>query len=207
MGEDPVLAGTMVGNRIKCEQAEHVIADIKHYAMNDQESGRDEVNVLTGERAMRESDLLALQIGIGIGHPGAVMCSYNAVNGDYSCENKYLLTDVLKQDWNFEGFVLSDWGGTHSTVQASAAGLDNEEPMDDFFWPEAEGCGAGRERSPWPNSMTTYVASCARSLPAVSSMIPPQKSVVDVEAGFDTTRQIAEQSIVLLKNVTAFASP
>jgi Glycosyl hydrolase family 3 N terminal domain len=73
MGEDPILAGTMVGNRIKCEQAQHVIADIKHYAVNDQEGGRDEVNVLVGERALRESDLLAFQIGIATGNPGAVI--------------------------------------------------------------------------------------------------------------------------------------
>src|SRR5271168_1379159 len=119
LGEDPVLAGTLVGNRIKCEQAQHVIADIKHYAVNDQEGGRDEVNVLVGERALRESDLLAFQIGIATGNPGAVMCAYNAVNGDYTCQNNHLLTDVLKHDWKFKGFVLSDWGGTHSTVHAS----------------------------------------------------------------------------------------
>ena len=63
----------------------------------------------------------------------AVMCSYNRVNGDYACENKYLLTDVLKKDWKFKGFVLSDWGGTHSTVKASAAGLDHEEPGEYFY--------------------------------------------------------------------------
>src|SRR5262249_4186210 len=62
-----------------------------------------------------------------------VMCSYNAVNGDFACENKYLLTDVLRKDWSFKGFVVSDWGGTHSTEKASAAGLDHEEPLDDFF--------------------------------------------------------------------------
>ena len=123
----------MVGNRIKCEQAQHVIGDIKHFALNDQESGRDEVNVIIGKRAMQESDLLAFHIGIEIGKPGAVMCAYNAVNGDFACENKYLLTDVLKKDWNFKGFVVSDWGGTHSTAKASAAGLDHEEPLDDFY--------------------------------------------------------------------------
>ena len=65
------------------------------------------------------------QIGITIGNPAAVMCSYNAINGDYACQNKYTLTDVLKKDWQFKGFVLSDWGGTHSTIKASAAGLDH----------------------------------------------------------------------------------
>ena len=128
MGEDPVLAGTLVGNRIKCEQAQHVIGDIKHYAVNDQESGRNEVDVHIGKRSMQESDLLAFEIGIKIGNPAAVMCSYNAINGDYACENKYMLTDVLRDDLKFQGFVLSDWGGTHSTMKASRAGLDNEQP-------------------------------------------------------------------------------
>src|SRR5436305_14027095 len=132
-GEDPILAGTMVGNRIRCEQGQHVIGDTKHYALNDQESGRNLVNIVISERAMRETDLLAFEIAIGIGHPGAVMCSYNAVQGDYACENKHLLADILKHDWQFPGFVLSDWGGTHSTVKASAAGLDQEEPLDKFF--------------------------------------------------------------------------
>jgi beta-glucosidase len=114
MGEDPILAGTLVGNRIKCEQAQHVIGDIKHYALNDQESGRVEVNVIISKRAMRETDLLAFQIGVTLAHPGAVMCSYNAVNGDFACENKYLLTDVLKKDWKFKGFVLRlGWNPQH----------------------------------------------------------------------------------------------
>jgi beta-glucosidase len=199
MGEDPVLAGIMIGKRIKCEQEQHVIADIKHYAMNDQESGRDEVNVLVGERALRESDLLAFQIGIATGNPAAVMCAYNAVNGDYACQNNHLLTDVLKQDWKFKGFVLSDWGGTHSTVQASAAGLDNEEPMDDFYGQKLK--DAVQARTVPMEQLDDHVRRILRSEFA-SGIVdnPTQKSVVDVEAGFDTARRIAEQSIVLLKN-------
>ena len=78
---------------------------------------------------------MAFHIGIAIANPAAVMCSYNRINGDYACENAYTLTDVLKKDWGFKGFVLSDWGGTHSTEKASAAGLDQEQPMADFFGP------------------------------------------------------------------------
>src|SRR6201987_432519 len=133
MGEDPILAGHMVAQLIKGTQAQNGIGDIKHYALNDQESGRNSVNVNTDQRSARESDLLAFEIGVHEGDPAAVMCSYNRVNGDYACENKYLLTDVLKKDWNYKGFVLSDWGGAHSAEKASAAGLDHEEPMDDFL--------------------------------------------------------------------------
>ena len=201
-GEDPILAGTIVGNRIKCERAQHVIADIKHFALNDQESGREEVNVVIGKRAMRESDLLAFQIGIDIGKPGAVMCSYNAVNGDFACENTYLLTTVLKKAWNFKGFVLSDWGATHSTVKASAAGLDHEEALDDFF---GEKLKAAVQSGAVPMAeLDEHVHRILRSEFASGIVdFPALKSVVDVEDGFETSRQLSEQSIVLLKNNNA----
>jgi beta-glucosidase len=198
-GEDPLLAGTLVGNRIKCEQAQHVIGDIKHYAMNDQENGRDEVDVIVSKRAMRETDMLAFQIGIGIGNPGAVMCSYNSINGDYACQNKYTLTDVLKKDWGFPGFVLSDWGGTHSTVKASAAGLDHEEPLDDFYGEKLEqAVQAGKVPM---SEIDDHARRILRSAFLAGLFdYPTQKSVVDVEGGFATARRIAEQSMVLLKN-------
>ena len=91
MGEDPILAGKMVGQVMRGEQAQHVIGDIKHYALNDQESGRNAVNVNIDKRSMRETDLLAFEIGLRESNAAAVMCSYNRVNGDFACENKYLL--------------------------------------------------------------------------------------------------------------------
>jgi beta-glucosidase len=198
-GEDPILAGTLVGNRIKCEQAQHVVGDIKHYAVNDQESGRNEVNVIISKRALQESDLFAFKIGITIANPSAVMCSYNAVNGDFACENKYLLTEVLKKKWGFAGFVLSDWGGTHSTVKASAAGLDNEEPMDDFFGAKLkEAVESGKVPL---SELDDHVHRILRSEFASGIVdFPTKKGVVDIEGGFETARRIAEQSIVLLKN-------
>jgi beta-glucosidase len=199
MGEDPVLAGTLVGNRIRCEQAQHVIGDIKHYALNDQESGRNEVDSIIGKRAMRESDLLAFEIGLKVGDPQAVMCSYNAVNGDYACENKYLLTDVLKKDWGFKGFVLSDWGGTHSTVKASAAGLDNEEPEDLFYGPKLkEAVQSGKVPMSEIDDHTLRVLRAEFAAGLVD--YPTQKSVVDVLGGLETAKRIEESSIVLLKN-------
>jgi beta-glucosidase len=199
LGEDPVLAGTLVGNRIKCEQAQHVIGDIKHYAVNDQESGRNEVNSVIGKRAMQETDLLAFHIGIEIGNPAAVMCSYNAVNGDFGCENKYLLTEVLKKAWKFKGFVVSDWGGTHSTVKASAAGLDNEEPEDIYYGEPLK--KAVQDGKVPVAELDDHVRRVLRS-EFLSGIVdfPRKRSVVDVEGGLEISRQIAEQSIVLLKN-------
>ena len=199
LGEDPILAGTLVGNRIKCEQEQHVIGDIKHYAVNDQESGRNEVNAVIGKRALQETDLLAFHIGIEIGNPAAVMCSYNAINGDYACENKYLLTEVLKQAWKFKGFVVSDWGGAHSTVKASAAGLDNEEPEDIYYGEPLK--KAVQEGKVPVAELDDHVRRVLRS-EFLSGIVdfPRKRSVVDVEGGLETSRQIAEQSIVLLKN-------
>jgi beta-glucosidase len=199
MGEDPVLAGTMVGHVMKGLQAQHVIGDIKHYALNDQENGRNAVNVNIGERAMRETDLLAFEIGLRIGDVSAVMCAYNRVNGDYSCENKHLLTDVLKKDWKFSGFVLSDWQGAHSTEKASAAGLDHEEPGEIFYGPAFKKAVETGKIS--KAELDDHVQRILRSMFA-SGVVddPPKKSVVDVQNGFDVAQKIAEQSIVLLRN-------
>jgi beta-glucosidase len=199
MGEDPVLAGKMVGQLMKGEQAQHVIGDIKHYAMNDQESGRNAVNVTIDKRSMRESDLLAFEIGLQQSDIAAVMCAYNRVNGDFACENKYLLTDVLKKDWNFKGFVVSDWQGTHSTAKASAAGLDHEEPAE-IFYGDAMKKAVESGKVPMAE-IDDHVHRILRSMFATGVIDdPPVKSVVDVEGGFEVAQKIEEQSIVLLKN-------
>ena len=199
LGEDPLLAGKMVASVIKGEQAQHVIGDIKHYALNDQESGRNAVNVNIDQRSMRESDLLAFEIGVLEGNPGGVMCSYNRVNGDYACENRYLLNDVLKQAWGFKGFTLSDWQATHSTAKASAAGLDHEEPGEIFF---GDAMKQAVQSGQVPMSeLDDHVHRILRAMFACGVVDdPPQKSVVDVEGGLEIAQKIAEQTTVLLKN-------
>jgi beta-glucosidase len=199
MGEDPVLAGKMVAQVMRGEQAQHVIGDIKHYALNDQESGRNAVNVNIDKRSMRETDLLAFEIGLREGEIAAAMCSYNRVNGDYACENKYLLADVVKKDWQFKGFVLSDWQGTHSTAKASAAGLDHEEPGEIFY---GEAMKKAVESGTVPMAeLNDHVHRILRSMFATGVIDdPPRKSVVDVIGGLEVAQRIAEQSIVLLKN-------
>ncbi len=199
MGEDPVLAGKMVASVIKGLQAQHVIGDIKHYALNDQESGRNSVNVNIDERSARESDLLAFEIGIQESDAAAVMCSYNRVNGDYACENKYLLNDVLRKDWKFKGFVLTDWGGAHSVAKASAAGLDHEQPGWIFYGDELK---KDVESGKVPKTeLDDHVRRILRAMFAtgvVDDQTP--RGVVDVVGGLEVARKIEEQSIVLLKN-------
>ena len=199
LGEDPILAGKLVAQVIKGTQDQHVLGDIKHYALNDQESGRNAVNVKIDERSMRETDLLAFEIGIHDGNPAGVMCSYNRVNGDYACENKYLLSDVLKKDWKFPGFVLSDWGAAHSIAKASAAGMDHEQP-NEYFYGEALKKAVEAGQVPM-SEVDDHVHRIVRAMFATGVIDdPPQKSVVDVMAGFEIARHIEEQSIVLLKN-------
>ncbi|MFZ0273940.1 MAG: glycoside hydrolase family 3 C-terminal domain-containing protein [Acidobacteriaceae bacterium] len=198
-GEDPLLAGTMDGSMMKCEQAQHVVGDIKHYVMNDQEMGRFFVNSIISKKAMQESDLLAFHIAISVANPGAVMCSYNRINGVFGCENSYTLGDVLKKDWGFKGFVVSDWGGTHSTIAASAAGLDQEQPMADYFGPKLkEAVEAGKV----PLSEIDDHARRVLYAEFLSGVVdnPPRKSVPDVEKGLEVAQHVEEESIVLLKN-------
>jgi beta-glucosidase len=199
LGEDPVLAGTLVSKLIQGTQSQHVIGDIKHYALNDQESGRNSVNIHIDERSARESDLLAFEIGVEQGTPAAVMCSYNRVNGDFACENKYLLTNVLKRDWKFPGFVLSDWGGTHSTEKASAAGLDNEQPGE-FFYGDKFKAAVQAGKIPM-SELDDHVRRILRSMFAAGVIdYPRERSVLDPFTGLETARKIEEGSIVLLKN-------
>jgi beta-glucosidase len=199
LGEDPILAGKLVAQLIKGTQDQHVIGDIKHYALNDQESGRNAVNVNIDERSMRETDFLAFEIGVRDGSPAGVMCSYNRVNGEYACDNKYLLSDVLKKEWKFPGFVLSDWGAAHSIAKASSAGMDHEQP-NEYFYGDAIKKAVQSGKVPM-TEVDDHVRRIVRSMFATGVIDdPPQKGVVDVMRGFEVAQQIAEQSMVLLKN-------
>ena len=199
MGEDPLLSGTLDGNVMRGEQDQHIIGDIKHYAINDQESGRNSVNANIDKRSMRESDLLAFEIALNASHAAAVMCSYNRVNGDYACENEYLLHDVLKKDFNFQGFVVSDWGGTHSAAKASHAGLDMEQPDEFYYGGELKKAVQSGEVS--QTELDDHVLRILRAEFAEGLVdFPVEKRVVDVDHGFKIARQLAEKSIVLLQN-------
>jgi beta-glucosidase len=198
-GDDPLLAGTVVGNFVKGVQSEHIIGDLKHYAINDQESGRNAVNANIDKRSMRETDLRAFEIALGISDAGAFMCSYNRVNGDFACENSYLLTDVLGKDFHFPGFVVSDWGGTHSTAKASHAGLDQEQPGKTFFGDALQ--KAVETGEVLQDEINDHVHRILRTIFATGLFDHPVvKQVPDVERGYALAQSLAEKSIVLLKN-------
>ena len=150
-GEDPLLAGTMVGQQVRGIQAQHVVSTVKHFAINDQETGRSALSSDIDWTAARQSDLLAFELALDIGKPGSVMCSYNQVNSVYACGNDTLLNQTLKHDWRFKGWVMSDWGAAHSVLDANA-GLDQESGS---FFDEANG-------GPFfTDKLTTAVASGA----------------------------------------------
>ncbi|MBD8655525.1 glycoside hydrolase family 3 C-terminal domain-containing protein [Oxalobacteraceae sp. CFBP 13730] len=124
ISEDPLLTGVLAGHSVAGIQAQGVVSTVKHFVANGQETGRVMVSANLAEAALRESDLLAFQIALEVGKPGAVMPGYNLVNGHYASENAFLLQQVLKDEWGYPGWVMSDWGATHSTVKAVLAGLD-----------------------------------------------------------------------------------
>jgi beta-glucosidase len=199
-GEDPILAGTTVGTLMKGVQTQQIMGDLKHYALNDQETGRNIGNVILDNRSMRESDLLAFQIAYGISEASGFMCGYNKVNGDWDCENDYLLNQVLKKGFGFKGWVMSDWGGTHSTAKAIMAGLDQEQPGSGYF---GDPLKKAVESGEVPLArVDDAVHRILRSLFAVGvwDNPPDRRRVVDVFKGLEDAQTIAEESIVLLKN-------
>lgn len=199
-GEDPLLAGSIVGTLAKGLQSQQVMGDIKHYALNDQETGRDIYNVIMDKRTLRETDGLAFQIAIGIAEPAGVMCSYNKLNGDYACENDYLLNQLLKKDLAFKGWVLSDWGGTHSTVKAALNGLDMEQPGYGYLGdPLKKAVQDGQVPQARLDDMVHRILRSMFATGVIDNPTMPRR-VVDPFRGRDDSQQIAEQSIVLLKN-------
>ena len=198
-GEDPLLAGIMAGVEMKATQSHHVIGHLKHFALNDSENGRHFVDVKISLRAMRETSLLAFEIALKESDAGAVMCSYNLVNGVYACENDYLLNQVLRKEWGFKGFVVSDWGATHSTIPSVEAGLDIQMPDDSYY-------GAALKKAVEEGAVSTaqidaMVKRIIRTEIAVGLFDdPPERQVPDVFKGLEVAQQVAESSIVLLKN-------
>ncbi len=198
-GEDPILAGHMVARELKAVQQEHVIADIKHFVVNDQETDRYGVSANIDERAMRESDLLAFEIGIKESGVGSVMCSYNRINGVYACENDLLLNKILKQEWRFPGWVMSDWGATHSTKEAALAGLDQEFFVGKYY---GDALKAAVERGDVPAArLDDMVHRILRTMIAVGVIDhPPVIRPIDAKAGAAVAQRVAEAGTVLLKN-------
>lgn len=203
LGEDPLLTGVLAGEAIAGAQSNHIVCTVKHFAINDQETCRHVVDVRIDEAALRESDLLAFQIAIERGAPGSVMCAYNRLHGDWCGESDFLLNQVLKRDWAYPGWVMSDWGAVHSTAKAAMAGLDQEsgEQLDREVYFGAPLKAAVESGEVAFERLTDMVHRILRSLIAAGVYDdPPVKGPVDAAAHARVTQSAAEAGTVLLKN-------
>jgi len=197
-GEDPILAGRINAAHLKAIQVQNVMAGMKHFALNDQESGRTTANVLIDDRSARESDLLAFEISMKDSGVQSVMCSYNLVNSTWACENPYLLSQVLKADWQFPGYVMSDWTATHSTVPAANSGLDQEQPGSIYFGSLKQAVQNGQV----PQSrLDDMVHRILRAMFAAGLVDHPQTvHAIDAAGDAAIAQEEEEQGAVLLKN-------
>jgi beta-glucosidase len=201
--EDPFLNSKLAVQAVKGIQSQHVAACVKHYAVNNQEVERGRVNVVIDERALREIYLPAFKASIIEGNAWTIMSAYNKMRGEYCSENHYLLNTILKDEWKFKGFVMSDWGGTHSTVDAANKGLDVEmgsgEKYNQYFFADKllDSVKAGKV------SMKTIDDKVRRVLWVIyqTSLSSDQsKGRINTPEHSKTVYDIASESIVLLKN-------
>jgi beta-glucosidase len=198
-GEDPFLTGRIAVDTIEGIQGTGMIANVKHYLANNQEEGRHTVNELIGERALREIYMPGFEASIKEAHSASVMCAYPKVNGAFNCENAPLLNDVLKKEWGFDGFVLSDWGATQSTVASALNGLDLEMPTGVYFDKELrKAVDAGEV--PVALLDEKLVRRFAKMIEYGDFGPQPKPVPIPVLADGAVSRQIAAQGMVLLKN-------
>lgn len=206
LGEDPLLAGTMAGAAITGVQSNHIVSTVKHFVLNAQETGRAVLNARIDPTALRESDLLAFEIAIRTGKPGSVMCAYNRIEGDYACESKRMLTDVLRGDWRYTGWVMSDWGAVHATVKAAAAGLDQESGQeldhDIYFAPEKIDAAiqAGQLPEARLDEMVRRILTGVIASGLYDHPTPATAQPIDYAAHARVAQRVAEAGMVLLRN-------
>ena len=212
MGEDPYLAGEMVVPYIKAAQANGIACCLKHFVLNDQETDRFGVNVNVSDRAMREIYLRPFQKAVDEAHVYTIMGSYNKWKGVHCCHNAELLNGILKKEWNWDGALISDWGGTTNTLEAATGGLDIEmgtytdgKTKESEFGYEQYHLGNPFEKliNEGTVPMSVLDEKASRVLRTIfRTAMNPQKVIGNQcsEAHYEVCRQIGEEGIVLLKN-------
>lgn len=201
-GEDPYLVGQISVGNIQGIQDQGVIANVKHFAGNNQETNRGSINDEIDERTLREIYLPGFEASVKQGRVGSLMCAYNKVNGPFSCENDFLMNQILKTQWDFTGFVTSDFGAVHSTVTSALAGLDLEMPTGVYF---GDALKAAVESGDVPMSVIDdKLVRRFRTMIAVGVFDnPPSNHLIPAEQDGMAARQLAEEGMVLLKNDSA----
>ena len=196
LGEDPLLASRLVAAETRGIQGEGTIATVKHYAFNNQENARHSVSADVDERVGREIYLPGFEASIKAG-AGSVMAAYNKVNGTYAAENPQLLTDVLRRDWGFKGFVMSDWGATHSAAPALKAGMEMEMPNGQNYRMLAEAVKKGELPEDVINEAVRRILT---AMDAAGLLAPDTRPVPEIPAVSVVARDVAIAGAVLLKN-------
>jgi beta-glucosidase len=204
LSEDPWLTGVMAGASISGIQGTHVMSTLKHFAINAYETSRKTHNAVIAEAPFRASDLLAFQLAIERGNPGAVMCGYNRINGPWACESEALLGKVLKGDWTYKGWVMSDWGAVPSLGAWKVLDHQSGEQLDKQVWfgaPLRQAVADGTVPAERLSDMTTRIlrsmfASCLFDH-------PPAPAPLDMAAHGQLARQASAEGIVLLRNQKA----
>lgn len=198
LSEDPVLSGDLAAALIRGTQSQGVGTSLKHFAANNQEDDRMRVSAEVDERSLREIYLASFERAIAGGDPWTIMCSYNKINGTYASHNHWLLTEVLRQQWGWDGLVVSDWGAVRDRVAAVAAGLDLEMPGTGGR-SDADIAAAVRDGSLDESVVDTAVRRVLhlinKTMPATQGRTP-----VDADAHHALARQAAAAGVVLLRN-------
>ncbi|RPI93397.1 MAG: glycosyl hydrolase [Chloroflexi bacterium] len=195
--EDPYLAGELAASFINGVQSRGVGTSLKHYAANNQEFQRFSISAEVDERTLREIYLPAFEKAVKQGKPWTVMCAYNKLNGEYCSENHYLLTDILKNEWGFEGLVVSDWGAVHDRVASLQGGLDLEMPgpQDRRVKAVVEAVRSGNLDEALLDESVHRILSVV-----FKAKETPKNGTFDVDTHHKLAHQIATEGIVLLKN-------
>ncbi len=212
MGEDPYLASQMVVPYVKGLQSKGVASCVKHYALNNDEEYRHQVNVIVSDRALHEIYLPAFKAAVQQGGAWAIMGAYNLYNNQHNCHNEILLNKILKQDWGFDGVVISDWGGCHDTDEAVRNGLDLEfgtwtdgltmgrtNAYDSYYMAEAykQGIKSGKYTT---KELDEKVRRVLRLFYRTNMQRNKPFGFLCSESHYDAALKIAQEGIVLLKN-------
>ncbi|MEI4507353.1 glycoside hydrolase family 3 C-terminal domain-containing protein [Sphingopyxis sp. CCNWLW253] len=209
IGEDPLLSGRLGGAAVAGIQSNHIAATVKHYVLNSQETGRMIVDARIDPVDLRESDLLAFEIAIEDGKPASVMTGYNRINGDYAGEHAVLINDILKGDWNYPGWVMSDWGAVHSTEKSVLAGLDQESGIEldsvlngaIFFTDRLkDAVSEGRVPEVRLDDMVARILGAMIGVGAFDVPVPATPQPSPVAANGAVAQRVAETGSVLLRN-------
>lgn len=197
--EDPFLTGRLAVSYVKAVQSQGIGTSLKHFACNNQEYERWRGSSMVDERTLREIYLPAFEMTVKEAQPWTVMCAYNRVNGIHASQNRYLLTDILKNEWGFRGAVVSDWGANHTTIESVEAGLDIEMPGPALYYGRLllEGLESWQLEEPVVDEavrrILRLVLRCERKGKGF-------KGAINTPEHQRIARELAEESITLLKN-------